>query len=121
MTAKNLIRLIVICIASFSQFMTFAEQAKATTFTISEQQWSIPKNSESILEIRALRDAVKLLADNPNSLLLIKYPGGEDGVLWASELKGWLIALGLSSKRIELFSGTSKVNQIELQIKIDSN
>ena len=101
--------------------MTYAEQTKATTFTISEQQWSIPKNSESILEITSLRNAVKLLADNPQKMLLIKYPGGEDGVLWASELKGWLIALGLSSKRIELLSGTSKVNQIELQIKFDRN
>lgn len=53
---------------------------------------------------------------NVNSLLKIKYPGGDEGTLWVNELRSWLIALGLSSERIELIPGSAISTTIELEV-----
>jgi len=48
--------------------------------------------------------------------LIVRYPGGEVGMLWASELKGWLISLGLSSERIDTQAGSLNHNELELHV-----
>ena len=83
---------------------------------ITQQQWSIPKKAKSILAIPALQSVMNILSNKSSKMLLVKYPGGDVGVLWASELKAWLVALGLTSSRIELQSGSTSATQLELII-----
>lgn len=85
-------------------------------FILSQQQWSSPKNAQSILKIPALRTIMPRLLQDEQQHLVIRYPGGEVGILWASELKAWLVSLGVSSERIEFQTGSIKSNQLELFI-----
>ena len=83
-------------------------------FILSQQQWSIPKNMRSILNMPALRLVMSKLMENKQQGLLIRYPGGEVGVLWASELKAWLVSSGVSSERIELQTGSLKSDELHI-------
>lgn len=92
------------------------EKTIKNSYVITQQQWSVPKKAQSILRIPALHSVMKKFAERNDRRLVIRYPGGDTGVLWAAELKGWLVALGLASKRIELQSGSSDANELKLFI-----
>jgi hypothetical protein len=79
-------------------------------------EWSVPKQTSTLLAMPAISKSMQKLQNNVNSLLKIKYPGGDEGTLWANELRSWLIALGLSSKRIELVPGSAISTTIELEV-----
>lgn len=83
-------------------------------FVLSLQQWSIPKNMQSILNMPALRLVMLKLMEHKQQCLVIRYPGGEVGILWASELKAWLVSSGVSSERIELQTGSLKSDELHL-------
>lgn len=78
--------------------------------------WAVPKQSSTVLAMPAIQKSMRKIQNNANSRLKIKYPGGDEGTLWASELRSWLVALGLSSKRIDLVPGSSISTAIELEV-----
>ena len=79
-------------------------------------EWSVPKKTEIVLAMPAINKSMQKLQKDLNSLLKIKYPGGDEGTLWANELRSWLVALGLSSNRIELIQGSAISTTIELEV-----
>lgn len=82
-------------------------------------EWSVPKQANTILAMPAIHKSMHKLQVNVNSSLKLKYPGGDEGTLWVNELRSWLIALGLSSKRIELVPGSAISTTIELEVFIN--
>jgi hypothetical protein len=84
-------------------------------YIITAEQWAVPRSAEVLLKMPALRTAIQTMQATPGNRLLIRYPGGDEGALWMSELRSWLISLGVSSQKIESVPG-SEVNQIELDI-----
>jgi hypothetical protein len=79
-------------------------------------EWSVPKQTVTLLEMPAIRKSMLKLQLSDASMLKVKYPGGDEGTLWANELRSWLIALGLSSKRIDLVPGSAISTTIELEV-----
>lgn len=79
-------------------------------------EWSVPKKSVTLLAMPAIHKSMEKLQKNVNSFLKIKYPGGDEGTLWVNELRSWLVALGLSSNRIELVPGSAISTTIELEV-----
>ena len=79
-------------------------------------EWSVPKQSTTILAMPAIHKSMNKLQKNVNAVLKIKYPGGDEGTLWVNELRSWLIALGLSSTRIDLVQGSAISTTIELEV-----
>ena len=57
---------------------------------------------------------MRSVIQNPTSVLVINHPGGDQGIWWAEELKGWLITLGMNSSRIELMPGSDRADMIYL-------
>lgn len=83
-------------------------------FILTQQQWSIPKDAQSILNMQSIAAVMKNFFQYKKRIIVIRHAGGEVGILWASELKAWLVSLGISSKRIELQTGNIKSNELEL-------
>ncbi len=79
-------------------------------------EWSVPKQTTTLLAMPAIHKSMQKLQKNVNSVLKIKYPGGDEGTLWVNELRSWLVALGLSSKRIDLIPGSAISTTIELEV-----
>lgn len=82
---------------------------------ITAEQWAVPRSAEVLINMPAVKNAINNMQVLPGSQLLIRYPGGDEGALWLSELRSWLISLGISSQRIESTPG-SEANQIELDV-----
>ena len=80
------------------------------------KEWSVPKQTTTLLAMPAIYNSMRTLQNDLNTSLIVKYPGGDEGTLWASELRSWLVALGLSSNRIELIPGSATSTIIELQV-----
>lgn len=86
------------------------------SWQISALEWAQPRHGEWLVRQPVLASAVDQLQQQPQSLLQIRYPGGDEGVLWAEELQAWLVALGLPSSRIERVPGSSTADRIQLDI-----
>lgn len=82
-------------------------------------EWFVPKSAPTLLAMPAIQNVMSDLQKNRKNTLEIKYPGGDEGTLWANELRSWLVALGLSSKRIELVPGSSVSSIIELDVLLN--
>lgn len=79
-------------------------------------EWSVPKTADAILAMPVLQEAMKQLQASEQSILKIYYPGGDEGSLWAIELRGWLVSLGLEADRMQLVSGSQYQDRLQLQI-----
>lgn len=85
-------------------------------YTLTLEQWSLPKKVESILKMQAIKSTLADFEKSPDSQLRVLYPGGDEGTLWAHELKAWLVSLGISSRQIELQPGSRDSNVIEMRV-----
>jgi hypothetical protein len=88
----------------------------ADQWYVSSADWAQPRNGDALVRHPGLGAAVDRLMNSPGSSLELHYAGGDDGLLWASELRGWLIALGVGSPRIELVPGGGRGDRIELRV-----
>ena len=100
------------------------EPAPTATFIKSSQQllsaelWARPRSGASVAAMPAVRESVRaLLAAPTGSKLVIRYPGGEEGSLWAEELHVWLISLGVDAELMDLRPGSAEPDQIELYVE----
>ena len=85
-------------------------------FVLTSEQWNVPRNESAILQMPALQQLMQAYKTKQHANVLIKYPGGDEGTLWASELRAWLISLGVASTHIELIPGSRDVNTLELHL-----
>jgi hypothetical protein len=115
--SNNLFKLLVksSLLASISGLALAAEE-QGKTHLLTSEQWNIPRQASSVLSMPALQSAMQVYQAKEGSQLLIKYPGGDEGTLWAYELRGWLISLGVGSNHIELIPGSAKTDQLEISI-----
>jgi len=86
-------------------------------YLISHEQWARPKRVETVLQMPAIKNVLADFTKSPTSQLLILYPGGDEGTLWAHDIKAWLVSLGVSSRQIELRPGSGESAAIELQVE----
>jgi len=86
------------------------------SWQLSAVEWAQPRHGEWLVQQPALSAAVNALQQQPAAHLVIRYPGGDEGVLWADELQAWLVALGVASSRIERLPGSGSADHIELEV-----
>jgi hypothetical protein len=91
-------------------------QALDTSHILTAEQWAVPRNVETIIQMPALASAMAELQASPGARLLIRYPGGDAGTLWMTELHSWLVSLGLSSADMERVPGSANSQVIELEV-----
>jgi len=94
---------------------------------ITAEDWARPRSGESLVRMPALKRTVRdylnqkgnqkgSLNDQRGQRISIRHPRGEEGVLWAEELRGWLVALGIPSADIALNPESSRIDAIELAV-----
>lgn len=96
--------------------MAFAATALAqgAVWRVDAKEWARPRSGETVLQMPDVSGAVHALLGDPSLRLVLRYPGGEDGELWAEELKSWLVALGVPSNRLESSPGAPRPDVLEL-------
>lgn len=102
--------LLVLALAAVPAFA--APGAPSWVLTLSE--WSGPKTGERILGMKPLRAVVQALDATPQARLEVMHNGGESGVFWAVQIKGWLVSLGVSGSRIVLRTGAIGPDRVRI-------
>lgn len=74
----------------------------AQSVTISAERWATPRNGQNVAAWSELRELMTAFDRKPGSQLVIRFARGENGSLWAEELRSWLVSLGVPSNRINL-------------------
>lgn len=93
-----------------------AVQAAGESWEISALEWARPRHGDWLVRQPALAAAVERLQQAPTSRLQLRYPGGDEGVLWSEELQSWLVALGVESDRIERIPGSGAADRIQIRV-----
>ena len=88
----------------------------AEMYTLTHEQWSVPRSVEVILDMPPVRTAINEFNQSEQSHLRLHYPGGDMGSLWIHELKSWLVALGVPENRIESIPGTQEKMTVKLEV-----
>ena len=101
----------------FAILLAFALPLKASSlriFNLNADEWARPRSGSVIAEFDVLRAAISYWEKGADSIVLIRYPGEDSGEIWASELRDWLISLGVPSDYIMLVSGGQAPDEIKL-------
>ncbi len=86
---------------------------------ITADDWARPRSGESLVQMPALQRTVREYlsrSDARGQRILIRHPRGEEGVLWAEELRSWLVALGIPSADIAVAPKSPRIDVIELAV-----
>ncbi|MDT8404462.1 hypothetical protein [Sulfuriflexus sp.] len=94
---------------------SMVQSEPANRQVLTAEMWARPRSGQAVLSMSPVRTAIRDLLNTPGSRLLVRYPGGDEGSIWAEELQGWLISLGIEPTLIEMRPGSSP-QQIELEI-----
>lgn len=118
LTARRAGRLAAWCCGAL--VLAFVSPSMAETPTLSAvtaEEWARPRRGETVAGMPALQQAVRQLQQRPSARLVLFYAGGDDGNLWAEEIRAWLVALGVPGARIELRSGLDGPDRVELIVE----
>lgn len=85
-------------------------------FSLSADIWARPRAGEVIPRMEAVRQAIAYWETGTDAAILLSYPGEDSGELWASELKDWLISLGVPSDYILLSPGLQAEDEIHILV-----
>lgn len=94
--------------------LVFTAQAAEQYYSLGLEEWSLPRSAEAVTQFPAVRSAVRALEQAPGSQLQLRYPGGEEGSLWAQELSDWLVSLGIQQDVINIVPGSPFNDQLEM-------
>ena len=92
---------------------------------ITAEDWARPRSGESLVRMPALKRTVRDYLDQKRKSsqkdqrgqrISIRHPRGEEGVLWAEELRGWLVALGIPSADITVSPASNRIDAVELAV-----
>lgn len=96
--------------------MSGALSADSRPWQLSADTWARPRDGQVVTQMQPLPDVVASWSEDPGQRLIIRYPGGEDGQLWAYELRSWLVSLGVPLGSQELVAGSEQTGQIEIEL-----
>ena len=71
---------------------------------VSAEDWARPRSAQMILNLPGVSDAVRQLGQHAQGILVIRHAATDEGALWASELRDWLVSLGIASQHIRLLA-----------------
>ncbi len=85
--------------------------------TVTAEQWARPRSGEAVARLPELVRLVEALDRNPSQRLVVRHASGDDGTLWAEELRSWFVALGVPSVNIELAPGAPEADKLSLELR----
>lgn len=94
----------------------FTSPAGATEY-IARDQWPAIQRGIQITQFARLAGIVNEFDRQPDSNIVILYPGGAAGQGWAEEIRDWFVALGIPSRNLALRPGSGQPGSLVLQVE----
>ena len=102
---KNIIISLFVVVAVISVTPLSRSQASFEV-QIANYEWPQNASVDDILQIPQLRSAIARYDVLNDSILIIRYPGGDEGTAWAESLRNALVSLGIRQSYILLEPGS---------------
>lgn len=93
-----------------------AAPAWATEY-ISREEWPGIKRGIQVTQYARIARVVNEFDRTGSSTIVILYPGGEAGYNWATEIRDWLVALGVAGRMIAMRPGSGVPGSIGLRVE----
>ena len=90
--------------------------AWAQSFAVPPELWDRPRSAQAVMSVPAVREAVQIYLANAGARLVIRHARGPESVLFAEELKAWLVALAIESSRITLDASAQISDRLTLDV-----
>jgi hypothetical protein len=90
--------------------------ADATEY-ISRDEWPAIQRGIQVTQYARLAGVVNEFDRQPDSNIVILYPGGAAGQGWAEEIRDWFVALGIPSRNVALRPGSGQPGSLALQVE----
>jgi hypothetical protein len=100
MSVKKILILVICLMSSKLSAQAFGIELQAET-------WDVSRHGELLIKIPELTTIINKWSEDPDQKIELRYPGGEEGVLWVEELMDRLVSLGIPSSTIQLLPGSS--------------
>jgi hypothetical protein len=102
-----------ICALLFLPLSAYA-QTPLATYAVPAELWDRPRTARAVLEQDNVKRAVTAALQKPDSEIIIHHPAGQEPLLQAEELRSWLAALAIDSRRVVLRSDVTGGITIEI-------
>ncbi len=76
--------------------------APVTRFALKRSEWVGVQTARHLIRDPGVSRAVRAWMGHPRQSLVLLYPVGVEGRVWASELANWLVALGVPRRHLVL-------------------
>ena len=93
-----------------------ATAALAQVFEVPAELWDRPRTGRAILDQDALKRAVAAAIAKPDSQIVIHHGAGQEPLVQAEELRSWLAALAVDSRRVVLRADAAPGALMSLEI-----
>lgn len=97
-----------------SVIMPNVAPAETSAWTINAEEWAQPRSGVTVMGLPGLNAAVQAWLVEPTAMMILAHPVGEEGEVWASELRSWLVALGVPAQQILLQTGQESAMTLHL-------
>lgn len=84
---------------------------------ISREEWPQIQRGIQVTQYAKLSGVVNELDRTADGSIVVLHPGGEAGHQWANEIRDWLVALGIPSRRIALRPGSGVPGAIGVRVE----
>jgi len=88
-----------------------------TEWQLDAADWARPRSGSTLVGMAPLPSVVRSWSAAGDEDIAILHAGGEEGELWARELRDWLIALGVPGNRVRLVVGGSGPATLKLELR----
>ena len=88
----------------------------ADRIDVPRELWDRPRTGRAVLEQEAIRQAVTSALARPQSQIVIHHAAGQEPLLQAEELRSWLGALAIDTRRIALRSDGNPDASLTIEI-----
>jgi hypothetical protein len=91
--------------------------ARADVLTLGAGEWSGPRSGAALARHAPLKRLIADFERQPEGIILLRHGSGDESLLWAEEMRSWLVALGVPSPRIRLQAVTGRPDGLTLEVR----
>ena len=88
----------------------------AQTYDVAPELWDRPRTGNAVLGQESLKRAVAASIEKPDARIVIHHANAQEPQLQAEELRSWLAALAIDSKRIALRADLAAGTPIKVEV-----
>jgi len=118
MQVKQLLILLSVSLSLLLSSITNAIETREQRINLSE--WPQYDNGPNIAALPQVKEIFSGFDEQPGDQIIIRYPGGNEGVKWAEKMRDWFISFGVPASYLKLETGSGASDQLLLILVSDS-